>query len=97
MVYIGIMDYRAALFQEKVRLDSLLEADITIKKIGGKHYQYRQFRENGKVRSEYIGVALPEQIGVKGRLRLVNWLIKNEDQFIDGLRLLQEMRAGPAK
>jgi len=86
------MDYRAALFQEKKRLDSLTEAGITIKKIGGKHYQYRQVRENGKVKSEYIGVALPEQVGLKKRMRLVNWLIKNEDRFIDGLRLLQAMR-----
>ena len=87
------MDYRAALTQEKERLNTFSEAGITIKKIGGKHYQYRQVRENGTIKSEYIGVALPEQVGVKGRLRLVNWLLKHEDQFIDGLRLLQEMRA----
>ena len=86
------MDYKAALSQEKARLDALLGSGITIKKIGGKHYQYRQVRENGKVKSEYIGVALPEQLGIRGRLKLVNWLLKNQDKFIDGLVLLQEMR-----
>ena len=86
------MDYRATLTQEKERLNTFSEAGITIKKIGGKHYQYRQVRENGKVKSEYIGVALPEQLGIRGRVKLVNWLLKNQDKFIDGLVLLQEMR-----
>lgn len=86
------MDYKAALTQELERLNLLLGSGITIKRIGGKHYQYRQVRENGSVKSEYIGVALPEQIGVKGRLRLVKWLLKNQDQFIDGLVLLQDLK-----
>ncbi len=86
------MDYKAALESEKARLESTLESGITIKKIDGKHYKYKQIRENGKVRSEYRGVAHPSEIGIKKRKRLVDWLIKNQDKFLDGLKLLQEMR-----
>ena len=86
------MDYRAALDQERKRLSSLADSGITIKTIGGKHYKYRQIRVNGKVKSEYVGVAESSEIGIKKRLRLVNWLLKNEDRFIDGLRLLREVQ-----
>ena len=86
------MDYKAALETEMARLESALESGITIKNIDGKSYKYRQIRENGKVRSEYLGVAEPSEIGIKKRKRSVAWLIKNQSKFLEGLRILQELK-----
>ena len=86
------MDYVDVLNREKVRLELIVDTEITLKKIGSRHYSYRQVREGKKVRSKYIGIADTSQIGLHKRLRLVNWLLKNQSRFLDGLRLLQELR-----
>lgn len=85
------MNFRAALDREKSRLESLLDEGISIKRIDGRHYSYKQIREDGKIKSKYIGVADPSQVGIRKRLRLIAWLLKNRDKFIDGLKLLQEL------
>lgn len=86
------MDYKEALEKEKSRIGFLLESGITIKKIDGKYYKYRQVRIKDKIRSEYLGVADQEQIGLRQRLRIVEWLLRNQEEFIDGVKVLQELR-----
>lgn len=86
------MDYKEALEKERSRIGFLLESGITIKKIDGKYYKYRQVRIKDKIRSEYLGVADQEQIGLRQRLRIVEWLLRNQEEFIDGVRVLQELR-----
>jgi hypothetical protein len=88
------MDYKETLEKEKRRIGVLLELEsgITIKKIDGKYYKYRQVRIKDKVRSEYIGTADEEQIGLRQRLRIVEWLLRNQREFIDGVKILQELK-----
>jgi hypothetical protein len=86
------MDYKIILERERVRISSLLEPGITIKKIDGKSYKYRQVRIGEKIKSEYLGVADAEHIGLRNRLKMIEWLISNQESFFEGIKILQELK-----
>lgn len=85
------MNFKVTLEAEKKKLEEILNG-FTVKKIQGINYLYEQKREGTKIVSEYIGRAKKSQVGAGNRLRLVKWLLKNKDRFIEGLKLLQELQ-----
>jgi len=85
------MNFKVTLEAEKDKLEKSLDG-YTVKKIQGINYLYRQWREGSKVVSDYIGRAKKSQIGAGKRLRLVKWLLKNQNKFIEGLKLLKELQ-----
>jgi len=67
----------------------------TLKKIRNKFYLYQQTWQGGKITGQCLGPASEEQVRLhtdKTRIKLVKWIFQNEALFVDGLRLLAELR-----
>lgn len=86
------MDYSKTLLREKNWLNLFMDSGITIKEINGRYYKYRQIRKGLKIESEYIGIVDISQKDMRKKLRLIDWLLKNQNFFLEGLQLLQELR-----
>lgn len=86
--------YRALIIKEKERLETqpLLPDGMTVK---GK-YLYTQKRSSPhKVTCTCLGPAAPDQIQAfknRTRLKLINWTLKNESQFVQAIRLISELK-----
>lgn len=90
------MNFKETLEEEKKRLESLVPIPgISIKYIKGKPYLYKQTWDGFKRTCTSLGRATDEQADSKAlreKLRLINWLLENEQMYIDGLKILGELK-----
>ena len=90
------MDFKETLKEEKKRLEALIpEAGISIKYIKGKPYLYKQTWDGFKRTCKSLGRATDEQADTKvlrEKLHLIDWLLENERMYIEGLKILGELK-----
>jgi hypothetical protein len=90
------VNFKEILEGEKKRLESLIpEAGTSIKYIKGKPYLYKQTWDGFKRTCKSLGRATDEQADTKAlreKLRLMNWLLENEQMYIEGLKILGELK-----
>jgi hypothetical protein len=89
------VNFKETLEKEKARIEALVPIGTSIKYIKGKPYLYKQTWDGFKRTCSSLGRATEEQADTKGlreKLRIINWLIENEEMYIQGLKILNDLK-----
>jgi hypothetical protein len=89
------MNFKEILRKEKDRIEALVPAGTTIKYIKGRPYLYIQSWDGIKRSCTSLGRATDEQADTKGlreKLRIINWLLENEEVYLEGLKIIAELK-----